>query len=127
VSVETDQLRQRRWELQAWLEELAEKVAGSGHPDAPGVYVGVREPVPMRELGGARPITGTYDTVARVRVNDPDPERAARVAHAIGKALETEWVEHHSGVARVLPQEQGSSELDALFTPLVEEGSESPA
>jgi hypothetical protein len=112
---ERKQLREKRAELERKLQKLAERVVGAGHPKAPGVVVHVREPVPMRDLPGTKRIIRTHDTVARIRVNDPDAEKAAQFARAIADVLETEWAVLDIGEARVFA-EPDSPEFEALFS-----------
>ncbi|MEJ7792023.1 MAG: hypothetical protein WKF65_08650 [Gaiellaceae bacterium] len=114
MSVDAERLKQEREKLQEELQELAERVVGSGHPDAPGVLVDVRPAPEMRELEHAKPITTTYDTVARVRVSDPDREKAARFAHAVAEAFEAEAARRYTGSVRVV-EAGGSGAFDALF------------
>ncbi len=87
-------LQEMRADLEGKLRKLADKVAGTGHPKAPGVSVEVRPAVEYGELEGGHPITKTYDTVATVTVNDEDATKAETVADRIVEVLETDWVEH---------------------------------
>ena len=86
-----EKLIEKRAELEEKVRALAEKVVGSGHPNAPGVSVEVRELARMDELPGAKPITRTYDTVAKIVVHDADADKAANFARRIAEALDTDW------------------------------------
>ena len=108
-------MNRKRSELESSLGALAERVVGAGHLEAPGVYVELREPAEIQEPEGAHPITRSYDTIAKIRVNDPDGERAARHARAIADALDTDWAEQEYGGMQIL-HEPGSNEVDGLFT-----------
>jgi hypothetical protein len=107
-------LTEKRNELEKKLQALAEKVVGTGHPEAPGVSVEVGEPARMDELPGAHPIMRTYDTIARIAVHDEDSEKAAKFARGIAETLDTEWAELQFGPAHIAAGSK-PSEIEARF------------
>lgn len=107
----------KRAELEAKIRELAERVAGTGHPNAPGVMVQAHEPARMQppDSPAVKQAERSYDTVVHVRVNDEDAEKAATFALRIQQVLETEWVEAQLGQPPRIVPGTDPAEFDVLF------------